>query len=131
MRFIAWADGIEQYDPVLVSIRDKVKSLYNTGKILFFAASGNQGIELDTAVPQTIPYIRVIGKSTRGGGYSTSNWGENLFLIAPAGVPAYDQTNDRHGTMWGASCSAPTMRALRGEATITSSGFGTLRWGWS
>jgi hypothetical protein len=34
-----------------------------------------------------------------------------MFLIAPAGVPAYDQTNDRYGTMGGASCSAPIVAA--------------------
>lgn len=111
MSFIAWADDIETTDSVLKAAKAKVKELYETGKVLFFVASGNQGIELDTAIPQTLPYMRVIGQSGRGGGYINSNWGDNQFLIAPTGVPAYDQTNDRYGTAGGASCSAPLVAA--------------------
>jgi subtilisin family serine protease len=111
MSFIAWGDEMESTDPALVAIREKVTELHEDGKVLFFAASGNQGIELDTAIPQTLPFTRVIGQSNRNNEYTTSNFGANMFLLAPAGVPAYDQTNDRYGTMGGASCSAPIAAA--------------------
>lgn len=112
MSFIAHVDSLEITDPVLIELQNKVSELYESGKALFFAASGNFLEPLYSAdIPQALSSVRVVGRINQGGSYESGGQGTNLFLVAPAGVPAYDQTNDNYGTFGGASCSAPIVAA--------------------
>ncbi|MFX0115602.1 MAG: S8 family serine peptidase [Candidatus Hodarchaeota archaeon] len=112
MSFIAHADALEITDPVLIELQSKVSELYESGKTLFFAASGNYlGPLYPADIPQSLPFTRVVGRINRGGLYESGGYGTNLFLVAPAGVPAYDQTSDSYGVFGGASCSAPIVAA--------------------
>ncbi|MFW9995884.1 MAG: S8 family serine peptidase [Candidatus Odinarchaeota archaeon] len=112
MSFIVHVDTLEITDPLLIELQDKVSELYESGKALFFAASGN---DLEPVypvdMPQALPFVRVVGRINQKGLYDSGGYGKNLFLVAPAGVPAYDQTNDNYGVFGGASCSAPIVAA--------------------
>ena len=113
MSFIATMYSIESNDPLYVELRNKVSELYESGEALFYAASGNVLFPLHPKdVPQSLPYVRVIGMINSGGTYNDGGYGDQLFLIAPAGgVPAYMQNTGSYGTFGGASCSTPIVAA--------------------
>lgn len=113
MSFIATVYDLEFTDPVMIEIQNKVSELYESGQALFFAAGGNVLFPLHPKdIPQALPYVRVIGRIDRFGSYNDGGFGEELFLVAPAGgVPAYMQTSQNYGTFGGASCSAPIAAA--------------------
>lgn len=63
-------------------------------------------------IPQSLPYVRVIGRFDRSRTYNEGGYGDHLFLIAPAGgVPAYMQTTGDYGTFGGSSCATPIAAA--------------------
>lgn len=113
MSFIATMYSLELNDPLYVELRNKVSELYESGEALFYAASGNVLFPLHPKdVPQSLPYVRVIGMINSGGTYNDGGYGDQLFLIAPAGgVPAYMQNTGSYGTFGGASCSTPIVAA--------------------
>jgi hypothetical protein len=113
MSFIETVQLLQSDDAVLVELRNKVTHLYESGEVLFFAASGNTLLPLDPKdVPQSLPFVRVIGRIDRSGSYNDGGYGEQLFLVAPAGgVPAYIQASGSYGTFGGASCSTPIVAA--------------------
>ena len=113
MSFIATVYSIELNDPLYVELRNKVLELYESGEALFYAASGNVLFPLHPKdVPQSLPYVRVIGIINSGGTYNDGGYGDQIFLIAPAGgVPAYMQNTGSYGTFGGASCSTPIVAA--------------------
>ncbi|MFX0093167.1 MAG: S8 family serine peptidase, partial [Candidatus Hodarchaeota archaeon] len=113
MSFIDYLHDLEITDPVLIELQNKVSSLYESGQALFFAASANSLFQFEYKdIPQSLPYVRVVGRINREGLYESGGYGENEFLVAPAGgVPVYDQTSGGYGTFGGASCSAPIVAA--------------------
>jgi hypothetical protein len=113
MSFIETVQLLQSDDAVLVELRNKVIHLYESGEVLFFAASGNTLLPLHPKdVPQSLPFVRVIGRIDRSGSYNDGGYGEQLFLVAPAGgVPAYIQASGSYGTFGGASCSTPIVAA--------------------
>ncbi len=113
MSFIATVYLLASTDPTLVELQNKVTELYESGEALFFAASGNTLFPLHPKdVPQSLPFVRVIGMIDSGGSYNNGGYGDHLFLVAPAGgVPAYMQATNSYGTFGGASCSTPIVAA--------------------
>ncbi|MFW9926587.1 MAG: S8 family serine peptidase, partial [Candidatus Thorarchaeota archaeon] len=62
--------------------------------------------------PQSLPYVRVIGRFDSTGAFNEGGYGDKLFLVGPAGsVPAYIQTIGAYGTFGGSSCSTPIVAA--------------------
>ncbi|MFX1485195.1 MAG: S8/S53 family peptidase [Promethearchaeota archaeon] len=113
MSFLATVYLLENDDPVLVDLQNKVSELYESGQALFFAACDNTLYPLHPKdIPQSLPHVRVIGRVDRSGRYTEGGYGEELFLVAPAGgVPAYMQTTSDYGTFGGSSCSTPIAAA--------------------
>ncbi len=108
MSFIATVYSIDSDDALLVELQDKVTELYESGDALFFAASGNTLFPFHPKdVPQSLPFVRVVGRIDSNGMYNDGGYGEQSFLVAPAGVPAYMQATNSYGTFGGASCSTP------------------------
>jgi len=113
MSFIATMYSVDLDDPIYIELQDKVSELYESGEALFYAAGGNVLFPLHPKdVPQSLPYVRVIGMINSAGSYNNGGYGEQEFLVAPAGgVPAYMQSTGTYGTFGGASCSAPIVAA--------------------
>ncbi|MHA2079517.1 MAG: S8 family serine peptidase [Candidatus Thorarchaeota archaeon] len=113
MSFLATVYSIELDDPLLVELQNKVSELHESGEALFFAGCDNTLYPLHPKdIPQSLPFVRVIGRSDRSGTYNEGGYGEQLFLVAPAGgVPAYMQTTGGYGTFGGSSCSTPIVAA--------------------
>ncbi|MFX0055166.1 MAG: S8/S53 family peptidase [Promethearchaeota archaeon] len=113
MSFLATVYLIDFDDPILVELQNKVSELYENGEALFFAGCDNALYPLHPKdVPQSLPYVRVIGRVDRTGTYNEGGYGDQLFLVAPAGgVPAYMQTTGNYGTFGGSSCSTPIAAA--------------------
>ncbi|MFW9807545.1 MAG: S8/S53 family peptidase [Candidatus Thorarchaeota archaeon] len=113
MSFLATVYLLDFNDPVLVELQNKVSELYESGDALFFAGCDNTLYPLHPKdIPQSLPYVRVIGRFDSGGNFNEGGYGDKLFLIAPAGgVPAYMQTTRDYGTFGGSSCSTPIAAA--------------------
>ncbi|MFW9847666.1 MAG: S8 family serine peptidase [Candidatus Thorarchaeota archaeon] len=112
MSFINTVYDLDYDDPTLVELQDKVTELYESGDALFFAAAGNTLFPLHPKdVPQSLPFVRVIGRIDSSGSYNDGGYGEQVFLVAPFGVPAYMQATNTYGAFGGASCSCPIVAA--------------------
>ncbi|MGY5879491.1 MAG: S8 family serine peptidase [Candidatus Thorarchaeota archaeon] len=113
MSFIATVYSVELNDPLLVELQNTVSELHESGEALFFAASGNALYPLHPKdIPQSLPCVRVVGRVDSSISYDDGGYGEQLFLVAPAGgVPAYMQSSGTYGTFGGASCSTPIVAA--------------------
>jgi hypothetical protein len=113
MSFIATMYSLDSNDPTLVALQDKVTELYENGEALFFAASGNDLFPLHPKdVPQSLPFVRVIGRIDSSDSYNDGGHGEQLFMVAPAGgVSVYMQGRGTYGTFGGASCSCSIVAA--------------------
>jgi hypothetical protein len=113
MSFLATVYLLDFDDPVLVELHNKVSELYENGEALFFAGCDNILCPLHPKdVPQSLPYVRVIGRFDSTGTFNEGGYGEKLFLVGPAGgVPAYMQTTGNYGTFGGSSCSTPIVAA--------------------
>jgi hypothetical protein len=113
MSFLATAYPLDFDDPLLVELQNTVSELYENGEALFFAGCDNILCPLDPKdVPQSLPYVRVIGRFDSTGAFNEGGYGEKLFLVGPAGgVPAYIQTTGDYGTFEGSSCSTPIAAA--------------------
>lgn len=113
MSFIDTMYLLEPNDTKLVELQNKVTELYESGEALFFAGCDNVLCPLHPMdVPQALPYVRAIGRFDSTGSYLEGGYGEQLFLIAPAGgVPAYMQTTGDYGTFGGSSCATPIAAA--------------------
>jgi len=113
MSFLATVYLLDFDDPVLVELQNKVSELYETGEALFFAGCDNILCPLHPKdVPQSLPYVRVIGRFDSTGTFNEGGYGEKLFLVGPAGgVPAYMQTTGGYGVFGGSSCSTPIVAA--------------------
>jgi len=113
MSFLATVYLLEFNDAVWVELRNKVSELYESGEALFFAGCDNTLYPMEPKdIPQSLPFVRVIGRFDRSGTYNEGGYGDHLFLVAPAGgVPAYIQTTGYYGTFGGSSCSTPIAAA--------------------
>ena len=113
MSFLATAYVLDFDDPVLVELQNKVSELYESGEALFFAGCDNVLCPLHPKdIPQSLPYVRVIGRFDSGGNFNEGGYGDKLFLVAPAGgIPTYMQTIGDYGTFGGSSCSTPIAAA--------------------
>ncbi|MHA1907161.1 MAG: S8 family serine peptidase [Candidatus Thorarchaeota archaeon] len=113
MSFLATVYLLESNDTVLVELQNKVTELYEGGEALFFAACDNVLYPLHPKdIPQSLPYVRVIGRVDSSGSYVDGGYGDHLLLSAPAGgVPAYMQATNSYGTFGGSSCSTPIVAA--------------------
>ncbi|MFW9981553.1 MAG: S8 family serine peptidase [Candidatus Thorarchaeota archaeon] len=113
MSFLATVYLLEFDDPLLIELQNKVSELYENGEALFFAGCDNVLCPLHPKdVPQSLPYVRVIGRFDSTGAFNEGGYGEKLFLVGPAGgVPAYIQTIGSYGTFGGSSCSTPIVAA--------------------
>jgi len=113
MSFLATAYVLESDDTLLLQLQNKVTGLYESGEALFFAGCDNTLYPLHPKdIPQSLPFVRVIGRFDRSGTYNEGGYGNQLFLVAPAGgVPAYMQTTGDYGTFGGSSCSTPIAAA--------------------
>ncbi|MFW9809410.1 MAG: S8 family serine peptidase [Candidatus Thorarchaeota archaeon] len=113
MSFLATVYMLELDDPVLVELQNKVTELHESGEALFFAACDNTLYPLHPKdIPQSLPYVRVIGRFDSTGTFNEGGYGDKLFLVGPAGgVPAYMQTTGDYGTFGGSSCSTPIVAA--------------------
>ncbi|MHA1948365.1 MAG: S8 family serine peptidase [Candidatus Thorarchaeota archaeon] len=109
MSFLNTVYDLELDDPVLVELRNLVTELHENGSALFFVGVDNTLYPLHPKdVPQSLPYVRAIGRVDGSGSYVNGGYGQQLFLVAPAGgVPAYMQTSGSYGTFGGSSCSTP------------------------
>lgn len=113
MSFIDTVYLLESDDTVLVALQNKVIELHESGDALFFAAVDNTLYPLHPKdIPQSLPYVRAIGRIDSTGSYVDGGYGNQLLLIAPAGgVPAYMQSTGTYGTFGGSSCSTPIAAA--------------------
>jgi len=113
MSFLATVYLLEPDDPVLVALQNKVLELHENGEALFFAACDNTLYPLHPKdIPQSLPFVRVIGRVDSDGRYTEGGYGNQLFLVAPAGgVPAYMQNTGNYGIFGGSSCSTPIAAA--------------------
>ncbi len=113
MSFLATVYLLEFDDSLLVELQNKVSELYENGEALFFAGCDNTLYPLEPKdVPQSLPYVRVIGRFDRTGTYNEGGYGDKLFLVGPAGgIPTYMQTTGEYGTFGGSSCSTPIVAA--------------------
>ncbi len=113
MSFLATVYLLEFDDPLLVELQNKVSELHESGEALFFAGCDNILCPLHPKdVPQSLPFVRVIGRFDSSGTFNEGGYGENLFLVGPAGgIPAYMQTTGDYGTFGGSSCSTPIVAA--------------------
>ncbi|MFW9919257.1 MAG: S8 family serine peptidase [Candidatus Thorarchaeota archaeon] len=108
MSFLATVYQLEDDDTKLVELRNKVSDLYESGQALFFAGVDNILCPLHPKdVPQSLPYVRAIGRFDRSGSFLEGGYGASLFLVAPTGVPAYMQVTNSYGTFGGSSCATP------------------------
>jgi len=113
MSFIETVYLLALDDYVLVELQNNVIELYESGEALFFAAVDNTLYPLHPKdIPQSLPYVRGIGRIDSTGSYVDGGYGEQLLLVAPAGgVPAYMQSTGTYGTFGGSSCSTPIAAA--------------------
>ncbi|MFW9815230.1 MAG: S8 family serine peptidase [Candidatus Thorarchaeota archaeon] len=113
MSFLATVYLLESDDPLLVQLRNKVTELYESGQALFFAGCDNVLYPLHPKdIPQSLPFVRVIGRFDSSGTFNEGGYGDKLFLVGPAGgIPAYMQTTGAYGTFGGSSCSTPIVAA--------------------
>jgi len=113
MSFIETVYLLELDDDILVELQNKVIELYECGEALFFAAVDNTLYPLHPKdIPQSLPYVRGIGRIDSSGSYVDGGYGEQLLLVAPAGgIPAYMQATGTYSTFGGSSCSAPIAAA--------------------
>ncbi len=113
MSFLATVYLLEFDDPLLVELQNKVSELYENGEALFFAGCDNILCPLHPKdVPQSLSYVRVIGRFDSSGTFNEGGYGDKLFLVGPAGgIPAYIQTTGEYGTFGGSSCSTPIVAA--------------------
>lgn len=112
MSFLATAYSLEEDDPNLIELQDKVSELYESGEALFFAGVDNLLCPLHPMdIPQSLPYVRAIGRFDNKGTFLEGGYGEPLFLVAPTGVPAYNQITGTYGIFGGSSCSTPIAAA--------------------
>lgn len=112
MSFLATVYSIEDNDPLLVELQNKVSELHESGEALFFAGCDNTLYPLHPKdIPQSLPYVRVIGRFGSSGSYLEGGYGEQLFLVGPMGLPAYMQTTGSYGIFGGSSCSTPIVAA--------------------
>jgi hypothetical protein len=113
MSFLATVYLLELNNTLLVELQNKVSELHESGEALFFAGCDNTLYPLHPKdIPQSLPFVRVIGRVDRSGTYNEGGYGDQLFLVAPAGgVPAYMQTTGDYGTFGGSSCSTPLAAA--------------------
>lgn len=112
MSFLATVYQLEDDDAKLVELRDKVSDLYESGEALFFAGIDNVLCPLHPKdVPQSLPYVRAIGRFDSSGTFLEGGYGEPLFLVAPTGVPAYMQASNSYGSFGGSSCATPIAAA--------------------
>ncbi|MFX1579538.1 MAG: S8/S53 family peptidase [Promethearchaeota archaeon] len=113
MSFLATVYLLELDDPLLVELQNKVSELHENGEALFFAGCDNNLCPLHPKdVPQSLSYVRVIGRTDRSGAFNEGGYGDQLFLVGPAGgIPAYIQTTGDYGTFGGSSCSTPIVAA--------------------
>jgi len=113
MSYLAYVDALEHDDSILIELRNKVAELYEGGNALFFAAVGNTLFPLQpNDVPQSLPHVHGVGRVDSSGAYVEGGYGEQVFLVAPAGgIPAYMQTSQLYGLFGGASCSTPIVAA--------------------
>jgi len=113
MSFLATVYLLDFDDPALVELQNKVTELFESGEALFFAGCDNVLYPMEPKdIPQSLPYVRVIGRFDSSGTFNEGGYGDKLFLVAPAGgVPAYIQTTGDYGTFGGSSCSTPIAAA--------------------
>ncbi|MFX1369821.1 MAG: S8 family serine peptidase [Promethearchaeota archaeon] len=113
MSFLATAYLLDFNDTLLVELRSKVSELHENGEALFFAGCDNTLYPLHPMdVPQSLPFVRVIGRFDETGTYNGGGYGNQLLLVGPAGgIPAYIQNADDYGTFGGSSCSTPIVAA--------------------
>jgi hypothetical protein len=112
MSFLATVYSIDDNDPLLVELQNKVSELHESGEALFFAGCDNTLYPLHPKdIPQSLQYVRVIGRFDSSGRYLEGGYGEQLFLVGPTGLPAYMQTTGSYGTFGGSSCSTPIVAA--------------------
>jgi hypothetical protein len=112
MSFLATVYSIDDNDPLLVELQNKVSELHESGEALFFAGCDNTLYPLHPKdIPQALQYVRVIGRFDSSGRYLEGGYGEQLFLVGPTGLPAYMQTTGSYGTFGGSSCSTPIVAA--------------------
>ena len=113
MSFLATVYLLEFDDPVLVELQNTVSELHESGEALFFAGCDNSLYPLHPKdIPQSLPFVRVIGRFDSSDIYNEGGYGDKLFLVAPAGgIPAYMQTTGDYGTFGGSSCSTPIAAA--------------------
>ena len=113
MSFLDTMYELEPDDAVLSELQDKVTELYESGNALFFVGIDNVLCPLHPMdVPTALPYARAIGRFDRTGSYVEGGYGDQLFLLAPAGgIPAYMQATGTYGTFGGSSCATPLAAA--------------------
>lgn len=113
MSFLDTMYELELDDPVLVELQDTVTELYENGTALFFVGIDNVLCPLHPMdVPTALPYARAIGRFDSTGSYVEGGYGDQLFLLAPAGgIPAYMQATGTYGTFGGSSCATPIAAA--------------------
>ena len=113
MSFLTTVYLLEFNDTLLVELQNKVSELYERGEALFFAGCDNTLYPLHPKdIPQSLPFVRVIGRFDRSGTFNEGGYGDQLFLVGPAGgVPAYIQTTSDYGAFGGSSCSTPIVAA--------------------
>ncbi|MFW9958990.1 MAG: S8 family serine peptidase [Candidatus Odinarchaeota archaeon] len=113
MSFLDTMYELELDDPVMVELQETVTELYENGTALFFVGIDNVLCPLHPMdVPTALPYARAIGRFDSTGSYVEGGYGDQLFLIAPAGgIPAYMQATGTYGTFGGSSCATPIAAA--------------------
>lgn len=113
MSFLDTMYELELDDPVLVELQNTVTELYENGTALFFVGIDNVLCPLHPMdVPTALPYARAIGRFDSTGSYVEGGYGDQLFLLAPAGgIPAYMQATGTYGTFGGSSCATPIAAA--------------------
>jgi len=113
MSFLDTMYELEPDDAVLSELQDTVTALYDSGNALFFVGIDNVLCPLHPMdVPTALPYARAIGRFDSTGSYVEGGYGDQLFLLAPAGgIPAYMQATGTYGTFGGSSCATPLAAA--------------------